>query len=106
MLLFSEFSFSGCDICPVRLFLRAGMNVLLSPKAEAAAQTHHFGRKIFRACNATNKQGVAESVKIMGSRPARSNTLIWCGYGGGLISATTGHAASGGLEQRRHGRAR
>src|SRR5438034_3406058 len=32
--------------------------------------------------------------------------LKWWAYGGGLISATTGHAASRGLEQRRHGRAR
>src|SRR6478672_1275219 len=54
-------------------------------------------------CN--EEQGAARSVRIMRSRPARSIALKWSPYGGGLVSPTTGHSASSGLEQRRHGRA-
>jgi hypothetical protein len=40
---FHNFSFLGCDICPVRLFFGAGagINVLLSSKAETPLGTHH-----------------------------------------------------------------
>ena len=54
---------SGCDICPAHLFFRAGINVFLSPKAEAAAQTHHFGRKIFSACSATTSKKPPQALK-------------------------------------------
>src|SRR5947199_72378 len=40
-------SFSGCDICPARLFFRAGINVLLPPKAEIPPGTRHELREIF-----------------------------------------------------------
>jgi hypothetical protein len=39
------FFVSGCDICSARLLFRADINVLLSPKAEAAGQTHHSAGK-------------------------------------------------------------
>jgi hypothetical protein len=32
---------SSCDICPARLFFRAGINVLLSSKAEISPETRH-----------------------------------------------------------------
>src|SRR5216110_1596258 len=35
----------GCDICSARQLFRADINVLLSPKAEAAGQTHHSAEK-------------------------------------------------------------
>src|SRR6476620_277465 len=94
----------GCDICSARLLFRADINVLLSPKAEAAGQTHHSAGKF--PLNAVQRRARSRQKRyIMRSRPARSIALKWSPYGGGLVSATTGHSASSGLEQRRHRRA-
>ena len=38
---------SGCDICPARLFFRAGINVLLPSKAEIPSGTRHGRAKYF-----------------------------------------------------------
>jgi hypothetical protein len=46
-------NFLFCDICPARLSFAPAKMYFYLLKAEAAAQTHHFGRKISCAYSAT-----------------------------------------------------